>query len=233
VLYSPGSRWWPKRENHAGNIVTERASKWVADDQPGARGQTIAFEDLALVDRCRKGEMQAFGSLVAKYQDRIFNLVWRMCPRRADAEELAQEVFLHALEKLDQFRGHSQFYTWLFRIAANLALSHRRREARIRFVPLGEGADCDGQTSAAPAAVVAQRRHPAPEAAAMAAETAARVEEALETLDEEHRLIVVLRDLEDMDYAEIAAVLELPLGTVKSRLHRARGLLREHLSDLV
>lgn len=213
--------------------MTQRASKLVTDDRAAARGQTIAFEDLALVDRCRKGEMQAFGLLVAKYQDRIFNLVSRMCPRRADAEELAQEVFLRALEKLDQFRGHSQFYTWLFRIAANLVLSHRRREGRIRFVPLAEGADCDGQASAAPAAVLAQRRHPAPEAEAMAAETSVRVAEALETLDEEHRLIVVLRDMEDMDYAEIAAVLDLPVGTVKSRLHRARGLLKEQLSDLV
>ncbi|MCJ7544090.1 MAG: sigma-70 family RNA polymerase sigma factor [Phycisphaerae bacterium] len=164
--------------------MTERASKLVADDRAAARGQTIAFEDLALVDRCRKGDMQAFGLLVAKYQDRIFNLIWRMCPRQADAEELAQEVFLRALQKLDQFRGHSQFYTWLFRIAANLVLSHRRREGRIRFVPLGEGADCDGQASAAPVAVVAQRRHPAPEAEVMAAETAARVAEALEALDE-------------------------------------------------
>jgi RNA polymerase sigma-70 factor (ECF subfamily) len=213
--------------------VTERASKLVADDQAGTRGQTIAFEDLALIERCRRGETQAFGLLVAKYQDRIFNLIWRMCPRQADAEELAQEVFLKAMEKLDQFRGHSQFYTWLFRIAANHVLSYRRREGRIRFVPRAEAADCDERAGAVPAAALAQHRDPPPEAGAMASETSARVAEALETLDEEHRLIVVLRDVEDMDYAEIAAVLDLPLGTVKSRLHRARTLLKERLSDLV
>ncbi len=213
--------------------MTQRASKRVADDQAPAGGQTIAFEDLALIDRCRKGEMQAFGLLVAKYQDRIFNLIWRMCSRQVEAEELAQEVFLRALEKLDQFRGHSQFYTWLFRIAANLVLSRRRREGRIHFVPLAAGADCDERLGAGPAVALAQQRDPPPEAAAMAAETTARVAEALETLDEEHRLIVVLRDMEDMDYSDIAAVLELPLGTVKSRLHRARSLLKERLSDLV
>lgn len=213
--------------------MTERASKLVTEDRSEGRGQTIAFEDMALIDRCRNGEIQAFGLLVAKYQDRVFNLVWRMCPRRAEAEELAQEAFLRAMEKLGQFRGHSQFYTWLFRIAANLVLSQRRREAKIRFVPLGEGGDCDGEASPAVGMAVAQTRHAAPEAEAMASETAARVAAALEALDEEHRVIVVLRDMDDMDYAEIADVLELPLGTVKSRLHRARCMLKEHLTGLV
>ncbi|MGA2266605.1 MAG: sigma-70 family RNA polymerase sigma factor [Phycisphaerae bacterium] len=212
--------------------MTERASKPLADSpavQPA--GQTIAFEDQGLIERCRQGEMQAFGLLVAKYQDRIFNLVRRMCPRQADAEELAQEAFLRALEKLDQFRGQSQFYTWLFRIASNLAISHCRRNGQIRFAPLGDRED----GAAGQAARHRSMAQPAadPQAAAMSAETAARVTEALDGLDEEHRLIVVLRDVEDMDYAAIAAVLEVPIGTVKSRLHRARTLLKEKLTGLV
>ncbi len=214
--------------------MVEWASKRMTDERSGPMpsGQTIAFEDQALIDRCRQGEIQAFGLLVAKYQDRIFNLVRRMCSRQADAEELAQEVFLRAMERLDQFRGHSQFYTWLFRIAANLVLSHRRKAGRVQILPLGNREDCEpgGMTALRSAA---GSQDAGPEAAAVSAETTRLVAEALERLDEEHRVIVILRDMEDMDYAAIAAILDVPIGTVKSRLHRARTLLREKLAGLV
>jgi RNA polymerase sigma-70 factor (ECF subfamily) len=175
--------------------------------------------------------MQAFGLLVAKYQDRIYNLILRLCGNASDAEELAQETFLKALEKIAQFRGNSLFYTWLFRIAANLAISFRRRGARVKFHSLAAGDDGDGQTGLE--ARLADAREPSPQHAVASAETASAVLRALEELDEEARLVVVLRDVEDMDYSQIAEVLELPVGTVKSRLHRARCLLKEKLSDLV
>jgi RNA polymerase sigma-70 factor (ECF subfamily) len=175
--------------------------------------------------------MQAFGLLVAKYQDRIYNLVLRLCGNASDAEELAQETFLKALENIAQFRGNSRFYTWLFRIAANLAISARRRGARIKFHPLAASDDGDGQIGLE--ARLADSREPSPQHAAASAETAAAVLRALEELDEEARLVVVLRDVEDMDYSQIAEVLDLPVGTVKSRLHRARCLLKEKLSDLM
>jgi len=197
----------------------------------GPKG-TIAFSDAALVEQCRRGDMQAFGSLVAKYQDRIFNMIYRMCGRRADAEELAQEAFLKALERITQFRGQSQFYTWLFRIAANLTISHRRRGGRVRFQSLSGPEEFEQSQADALTAAMARRRSPAPEAAVMAAETHQRVMEALEELDDEFRLVVVLCDIEDMDYAQIAQVLGVPVGTVKSRLHRARCMLKEKLADL-
>jgi RNA polymerase sigma-70 factor (ECF subfamily) len=197
----------------------------------GPKG-TIAFSDAALVEQCRRGDMQAFGSLVAKYQDRIFNMIYRMCGRRADAEELAQEAFLKALERITQFRGQSQFYTWLFRIAANLTISHRRRGGRVRFQSLSGPEEFEHSQADALTAAMARRRSPAPEAAVMAAETQQRVMEALEELDDEFRLVVVLCDIEDMDYAQIAQVLGVPVGTVKSRLHRARCMLRDKLADL-
>ena len=218
--------------------MAEQASKTVTDGRTagaggrGAKG-TISFEDAALVEQCQSGDMQAFGSLVAKYQDRIFNMVYRMCGRRADAEELAQEAFLKALERIGQFRGHSQFYTWLFRIAANLTISHRRRGGRVRFQSLSGPEEFEHSQADALTAAVARRRNPAPEAAVMAAETNRRVMEALEELDDEFRLVVVLCDMEEMDYAQIAQVLGVPVGTVKSRLHRARCMLREKLADLV
>ncbi len=199
--------------------------------QPSQRGN-IAFDDVLLVERSRKGDMQAFGSLVAKYQDRIYNLVLRMVGRPSDAEELAQETFLRTLERLSQFRGGSQFYTWLFRIAANLAISHRRRAGKVRFQSMTGPEDCDENQSAALTASMAQRREARPDEAAHSAEVNRRVMQALEELDEEFRLVVFLRDMEDMDYAEIADVLELPVGTIKSRIHRARNMLKDKLADL-
>lgn len=215
--------------------MTSQTSNRVArkDDAPAGRARTVSFEDEALVDAARKGDMQAYGSLVAKYQDRIYNMVLRMCGRVADAEELTQDVFLRALERISQFRGRSSFYTWLFRVAANLVLSHRRRAGRVRFQSLTTDERFDETQADGLTAAVAARRNPAPEAAAMSAETELKVMAALETLDEEFRLVVVLCDVEEMEYARAAEVLGLPVGTVKSRLHRARCILRDKLSDLV
>lgn len=219
------------------NPVSDTASNKLSDEYKGSGVEavssgTIAFEDAALVEATKKGDMQAYASLVVKYQHRLFNMLCRMCARQADAEELAQEAFLKALERIGQFRGHSRFYTWLFRIAANLAISHRRRSGRIKFSPLNSGDDDAGQTSAL-MAEVSRRRSVPPEAEVMSKDTSRRVLDAIEQLDDEYRLVVVLRDIEDMDYAGIAQVLAIPAGTVKSRLHRARCILRDRLMDLV
>ncbi|MDY6913598.1 MAG: sigma-70 family RNA polymerase sigma factor [Planctomycetota bacterium] len=217
--------------------MADRASKTLVDnlgdggDESGSP-QAIAFADAALIERCRSGDMQAFALLVAKYQDRVFNMVFRLCGNRADAEELAQEAFLKALAKLRQFRGQSGFYTWLFRIAANLTISHRRRRGRIRFHSLDGPEDC-GERAGLLTAAAAGRREPNPQAAAMSAETAQRVNKAIAELDDEYRLVVVLRDIEEMNYAQIADVLNVPAGTVKSRLHRARRILSKKLQYLV
>ncbi len=219
--------------------MTEQTSNSMAGGEstgiggPQPKAATISFEDAALVEQCRQGDMLAFGSLVAKYQERIFNMVFRMCGRRADAEELAQETFLKALERINQFRGQSKFYTWLFRIAANLTISHRRRGGRVRFQSLSGPDEFEQNQADNLTAAMARKRNPAPEAAAMAAEANRRVMEALEELDDEFRLVVVLCDMEGMDYAQIAQVLNLPIGTVKSRLHRARCELRDKLADMV
>ncbi|MEI7835724.1 MAG: sigma-70 family RNA polymerase sigma factor [Planctomycetota bacterium] len=193
----------------------------------------IPFEDAAMVERFRQGDMQAFGALVCKYQDRIFTMVLRMCPNRAEAEELAQESFLRAMERIDQFRGHSQFYTWLFRIAANLTLSHRRRAGRVKFRSMDLLDETGGSQAANLADEAAGRRCERPDEAAMARETQHRVLAAMDELDDEFRIVLVLRDIEEMEYDQIAHVLDLPPGTVKSRLHRARCALKDKLTDLV
>jgi len=209
------------------------ASKDGTDSTRRSGKGSIQFEDAALVQRSRKGDMDAFGLLVTKYQDRVFNMIYRMCGRRAEAEELAQDAFLKALERLDQFRGNSKFYTWLFRIAANLTISHRRRGGRVKFQTLTRSDDFDGGQADDLTAGLAERRAAAPDAMTMAAERARLVEAALNELDDDFRVVVVLRDVENLDYAEIGQVLDLPIGTVKSRLHRARCLLRNRLNSLM
>jgi RNA polymerase sigma-70 factor (ECF subfamily) len=226
----------------SGNRVNDQASNAVASkgssNGSGEGKQTIAFAEAALVRRCQQGETEAFAELVERYQDRIYNLIFRMCGRRADADELAQETFLRAFERIGQFRGNSRFYTWLFRIAANLTLSHRRRGSKVKFLSLDGSGDRPGEDQDASRADVmtadlSKRRTVSPEASIMGEETHHRVMDALGELDEEFRAPVILRDIEGLDYNQIAEVLELPVGTIKSRLHRGRFALKEKLADLV
>ena len=215
--------------------MTQPTSNLLNTGQASADGQSqpIAFDDAASVDACRKGDMQAFSALVAKYQDRLFNTVLRMCGDRDEATDLCQETFVRAIEKISQFHGRSQFYTWLFRIAVNLTISCRRRAGRVKFASLSPDPKLgDGQAESLTAEVASRREHD-PAEAAMNNDTHRRIMEALEALDDEFRAVVVLRDIEDMDYQEIANVLALPVGTVKSRLHRARCMLKEKLGDLI
>lgn len=202
------------------------------DAGSAAAGAAPALEDAALLRRCRGGETAAFAGLVRKYQDRIYNAILRMCGNRDDAEELCQETFVKALENLATFREDSGLYTWLFRIGMNLTISHRRRSGRVRFHSL-DPAPGDGERVGRPQDVLADRRHGDPADDLIRSEADRRVLEALAELDEEFRAVAVLRDMEDMDYGQISQVLDIPVGTVKSRLYRARCLLQEKLKDLV
>ncbi len=217
-----------------GNTVGEWTSKLRTGVEAGS-GRTLSalvFEDAALLERCRHGEMPAFGSLVSKYQDRVFNAILRMCGNRDDAEELCQETFVKALENLGGFRQASGFYTWLFRIAVNLTISRRRRSGRVKFHSLdAAGADEDDSTGGADA--VADSRDNDPQELVARADADQRVLKALEELDEEFRVAVVLRDVEGMNYEQIAQILDIPVGTVKSRLYRARSTLQKKLRDLI
>ncbi|NLF29629.1 MAG: sigma-70 family RNA polymerase sigma factor [Planctomycetes bacterium] len=195
----------------------------------GAVEAPIRFDDTALIAACQKGQMHAFGALVAKYQDRLFNALLRMCGNREDAADLCQEAFVRAIEKIGGFRGQSQFYTWLFRIGVNLAISRRRRAGRVKFTSLSP--DPDLGDSQAAALTAGADGDPARQAAT--ADAHRRVMEAIDALDDAHRVVVVLRDVENMDYDQIAEVLAISKGTVKSRLHRARTLLREKLAGLI
>ena len=212
----------------------EWTSNLAANVEPGSgqAGAAVVVDDAALLERCRQGETAAFGLLVTKYQDRVFNAVLRMCGNRDDAEELCQEAFVKALENLGGFRQASGFYTWLYRIAVNLTISRRRRDGRVKFHSLDAGGQ-DDDGSSRPRDAVPDCRSPGPQEAVARADTDRQVVKALEELDDEFRVAVVLRDVEGMNYEQIAQVLRIPVGTVKSRLYRARSILQEKLRDLI
>jgi RNA polymerase sigma-70 factor (ECF subfamily) len=188
----------------------------------------IPFDDAVLVRQCVRGDLTAFEPLVVKYQDRIYNLCWRMCGDRQAAEDLTQEAFLKAFESLGTFRGASGFFTWLYRIATNLALSYRRTERRQIHLAAGEQWD-DMPSQAARLHRAVREADGQPDAAVEREEVCRVVWQAIQELDDEHRSVVVLRDMEGLDYAEMAEVLGVPTGTIKSRLHRARMAIRERL----
>lgn len=191
--------------------------------------------DADLLRKARAGDRFAFGQIVRLYQDRLFNAVLRIVGDREEAQELTQETFTRALEKLDTFRGESSAYTWLFRIGMNLAISQLRRVKRRRTFSLDStgGSSPAGRGNADQASALVdrmeQQRVESPEAAAETRERAEQVLAALGRLDAEYRAVLVMRDIEGFDYQQMADLLSLPLGTLKSRLFRARVALRDEL----
>lgn len=172
-----------------------------------------------LVTRSRQGDRDAFGDLVRTYQDRLFNSILRVVASRTDAEDLVQEAFVQAYLNLASFRGNCSFYTWLYRIALNLAYSNaRRRQVRKALERTREVSDDIPADSTASPSDRMER-----------AEESERIRRALAALSNEHRVLLVLRGVEGFDYQTIAEVMHLNPGTVRSRLHRARASFREHL----
>lgn len=176
-----------------------------------------ADTDRALLARLRCGDDRAFTELIRRHQDRVFDMGFRMLGDRQEAEDLAQEIFVTVHKSLATFRGDSKLSTWIFRVTKNHCLNrlaYLKRRGGGRTQELAESIEMSGDPGAGAPDRILERR-----------ETQALLQRALEGLDEAQRMIVVLRDIEGLDYDEIAAVLDEPLGTVKSRLHRARAAL--------
>lgn len=187
----------------------------------------IAFEDAELVAKVQDGHVEAYGELVRKYVDRVYNTCWRICGHLEDARDLTQETFLKGFENIAQFKHQSAFYTWIFRVAVNLALSHRRSNSRRQTVSLDQACGAEDTQAQALARTVAAAEDPPPDCQLSDRELHGTVAAALWALDDDHRAVVVLRDIEGLDYLDISVVLGIPTGTVKSRLHRARTALRK------
>jgi RNA polymerase sigma-70 factor (ECF subfamily) len=190
----------------------------------------IKIDDAVLVERCRAGDSLAMERLILKYQNRIYNVIFRICPNGDDAAELTQDTFVKVIEGIDGFKGESSFYTWLFRIAVNLTLNHCKKSARFAIKSLdSEDYDCGGDTKQLLKDLLSDNSSPDPAALAQSKELCELAVSSLMKMDDAHRTIIVLRDIEGMNYAQIAGVLNIELGTVRSRLSRARNNLREVL----
>ena len=184
-------------------------------------------DDQDLIDACRSGETVAYGVLVQRYQDRLYPTVLRLTGCAEDAQDLLQETFFRAFRKLDRFHGESCFYTWIYRIAVNLALSGRRKRRPMLRLADGTGA------SGSPVEPVAEHRECDPSLPLERAERDQMIQDALNALAADHRAVVVMKEFDGLRYEEIAMILNIPVGTVRSRLHRARCELRDKLRGLV
>jgi RNA polymerase sigma-70 factor (ECF subfamily) len=191
--------------------------------------QQINAEDEILVQKWRQGDPKAVELLVCKYQNRIYNVILKICRNPDDAAELSQDTFVKIIEGLDGFQGRSSFYTWAFRIAVNLTLNFRKRKVSAGFTSLDVSNAQPDERNSALASVLLDEKTPQPSEIAENKELCEIVRKAIDALDEEHRMVLVLRDIEGMNYEQIADVLAVELGTVKSRLSRARAALRQIL----
>jgi len=177
-------------------------------------------DDASLIAATLAGDTAAFGRLVGQYQDRLYNSLLRVLGSAEDAADITQDAFVQAFTKLETFRGSSAFYTWLYRIAFNLAMSHARRGRKT--------ASLDGIK-----AMVGEEPMdgaPAIDTGLIQQERIELVQTALAQLGMDYRQILVLREIEGYSYEEIAEILELPVGTVRSRLFRARMHMRDLLA---
>jgi RNA polymerase sigma-70 factor, ECF subfamily len=185
----------------------------------------------SLLRRLRERDERAFRELVTQHRDRVYNICYRMMGNRHEAEDVSQEVFIAVFKTIDSFREESKFSTWLYRVAVNHCKNRikylARRHDRDRDELDENTAGANGATLGTP------MRSAQPDRALESIQMEETLKAAINTLDEEHRIVVILRDIEDLPIEEICAITDLPDGTVKSRLHRARLALRKKLQKHV
>lgn len=191
-----------------------------------AGDDTIKQEDSDLIERARSGDLSAFEQLFLQYRNQVFSLAYRMTGNPLDAEDVCQDVFLQAMRKMDTFQGRSAFSTWLYRVTVNRSKDHLRKKKRTP-----ELLSHDGESPEPPAAESAglSVTNDGPEREAVMSEARSIVEDALMRLPLSLRAPLVLYEVEGLEYSEISRVLRLPVGTVKSRIFRARVKLAEIL----
>ena len=188
----------------------------------------MTFRERRLIRKLKERDERAFRELVADYGDRVYNLTYRMMGNAQDAEDVAQEVFITVFKAIESFRGDSKFSTWLYRITANHCknrikyLARRHERAKAEF-------DERVDRNSAAAAVTAPSGSPRPDSRIEGMQLEKALQRCILELDDDQRVLVVLRDIQDLTYEEICEITELPEGTVKSRLHRARMALRKKM----
>lgn len=182
--------------------------------------------DQDLITRCRKGDRDAFNTLVETYQKQVFNIAYGMLSDYEDASDATQEIFVKVYKSINSFRGQSSFTTWLYRICANVCNDFlRKRQRRISAVSIDQDKDEDGFVEEL------KSDAPTPEEQAELNERQRAVRSALCELRSDYKEIIVYSDMRNMSYDEISSILRCPVGTVKSRLNRARNALKKKLLE--
>jgi RNA polymerase sigma-70 factor (ECF subfamily) len=183
----------------------------------------VSDEDRLLIAECLAGRREAFGELVSRYQSRLYNAAIRLVDNPEDAADVVQDAFLNAFQSLHTFKGDAEFFTWLYRIAFNTAISFKRKKrATVSLDGRGPEGSIDPDDSS---------EYIKPGAALERSEEESQLKDAISRLSHEHREVLVLKDIEGLKYEEIAEILAVPIGTIRSRLHRARLELRELLES--
>lgn len=185
-------------------------------------------EERLLIERCKRGERAAFDTLVRAYEKRVYNFAYRMCGHYDEANDISSDAFLRVFQAIHLFRGNSNFSTWLFRIVINVYLDRRKRTLNKQHLSLQEYIEMEESS------LVRQIEDtgPLPDKLVEERERRDLLQEAIASLPDYQRAMIVLYHTEGKSYEEIAEVLALPIGTVKSRLNRARLSLREKLEPL-
>ncbi len=185
------------------------------------------------LDHARSGDRAALGRLLKTHERRVFNVCLRMVNHADDAAELTQDTLVKVVQNIDGFRGDSQFTTWLTRIAMNLAISHLRKRKLRHTTSLDTAGTPALKLAGGLSQTLPQTREPDAYSRVEQNDDLRQLYQALAELDTDQRAVIVLRDIDQMDYQNIAETLEVPVGTVKSRLFRARLALRQRLKPAV
>ncbi len=180
--------------------------------------------DEVLVQKTKNGDLDAFDELVRRYEGKIYGLAYRFMGNHADASDLAQDTFIRVYQALAGFRGDAAFSTWIYRIAANICRDELRKRQRRRSVSMDEMID------ASPANVPTADGSYSPEETVQRYEVQRQVQFCLNELSDDHRLVLVMREIQGLSYEEIAGALQCSMGTVKSRISRARSALKDKMS---
>jgi RNA polymerase sigma-70 factor (ECF subfamily) len=199
-----------------------------ANMRHGRPRAAASAEERALIERCKRGDLAAFNDLVRKYEKQVYNFAYRLTGNYDDANDVAQDAFLRVFNAIGSFRGDSSFSTWLFRITTNVFLDERKKAKAHPQSSLDEYMEL-GESSVARQI---EDPSPTPEAVLEESERALILQKAVSDLPEYQRAMVTLYHGQQKSYEEIAEIMDLPIGTVKSRLNRARLALKEKLSGI-
>ena len=185
--------------------------------------------DWALVQQVQGGDVAAFDKLVQKYREPIFAVIYNMTSNREDASDLTQDTFIKAFQAIGRFKGKSSFFTWIYRIAINTAMSFLKKRSRRRYISY-ENMHDEVSDSEIFEHLTAKTRT---EKGALVQELQEKLNDALQRLSPKHRTVVVLHEIEGLGHAEIAAITQTSIGTVRSRLHYAKQQLQNYLQDYI